>query len=250
MDYISVEEARERGGLRLVLCAGTPGVWGEAIKAVLAYKNIAYTPVLQEVGGENQALRDWTGQTSAPVIVDADNRQHVLWESMVLLAEQLAPSPPLIPESPSQRVTHFGLLREIAGVEGLGWNRRLQSIALSGGPAVSPVLQRLADKYGYSDEALQRSELRTLETLQLLSRQLDSNGPYYFGEQPTALDFYSAIFTGVMINPLSHEVIPMPKGMRAGFSHPSAAVAAALDERLLAHREIMFARHIQTPLDF
>lgn len=250
MDYISVEEARERKELRLVLCAGTPGVWGEAIKAVLAYKKIPYTAVLQEVGGENRALRDWTGQTSAPVIVDADNRQHTLWESMVLLAEQRAPSPSIIPQDARQRVLHFGLLREIAGVEGLGWNRRLQSIALSGGPSVSPVLQRLADKYGYSEAALQRSEQRSVEILQLLSNQLKDSGPYYFGEQVTALDFYSAIFTGVMINPLTHELIPMPKGMRAGFSHPSPQIAAALDDRLQAHRDRMFEMHIATPLDF
>ncbi|MBB3046636.1 glutathione S-transferase [Litorivivens lipolytica] len=250
MEYISVEQAREQGGLRLVLCAGTPGVWGEAIKAVLSYKGISYTPVLQEVGGENRALREWTGQTSAPVIVDANNRQHILWESMVLLAEELEPEPALIPQDPSQRVQHFGLLREIAGVEGLGWNRRLQSIALSGGPSVNPVLQRLADKYGYSDEAVKRSEARTVEILNLLSAQLKQGGPYFFGDQPTALDFYAAIFIGVMINPLPHEVIPMPKGMRAGFSHPSEAIASALDTVLLAHRDRIFERHIKSPLTF
>lgn len=250
MDYVSVEQARELGGLRLVLCAGTPGVWGEAIKAVLAHKKIAYTPVLQEVGGENRALREWTGQTSAPVIVDSDDRQHVLWESMVLLAEQLVPDPALIPAKADERALHFGLLREVAGVEGLGWNRRLQSIALSGGPSANPVLQRLADKYGYSDEAVARSETRTVEILKLLSRQLQGNGPYFFGEQLTALDFYAAVFIGVMINPLPHEVIPMPKGMRAGFSHPSPVIAEALDFHLQAHRDRMFERHIRTPLDF
>lgn len=250
MDYVSVEQARELGGLRLVLCAGTPGVWGEAIKAVLAHKKIAYTPVLQEVGGENRSLREWTGQTSAPVIIDADNRQHVLWESMVLLAEQLAPEPALIPARPAERALHFGLLREIAGVEGLGWNRRLQSIALSGGPSGNPVLQRLAEKYGYSEEAVVRSEARTVEILLLLSAQLKNHGPCFFGDQLTALDFYAAIFIGVMINPLPHELIPMPKGMRAGFSHPSPAIAEALDSHLQAHRDRVFEQHIQTPLDF
>ena len=250
MDYVSVEQARELDGLRLVLCAGTPGVWGEAIKAVLAHKKIAYTPVLQEVGGENRSLREWTGHTSAPVIIDADNRQHVLWESMVLLAEQLAPEPALIPARPAERALHFGLLREIAGVEGLGWNRRLQSIALSGGPSGNPVLQRLAEKYGYSEEAVVRSEARTVEILLLLSAQLKNHGPYFFGDQLTALDFYAAIFIGVMINPLPHELIPMPKGMRAGFSHPSPAIAEALDSHLQAHRDRVFEQHIQTPLDF
>lgn len=250
MDYISVREARERKELRLVLCAGTPGVWGEAIKAVLHYKKLSYLPVLQEVGGENAALRDWTGQTSAPVIVDANDRLNITWENMILLAEKLAPDPALVPAKASDRVLMFGLLREIAGENGIGWNRRLQSIALSGGPDANPVLKRLADKYGYSEAAVAQSERRTVEILNLLSQKLSEQGPYYFGDQLTALDFYSAVFLGVMINPLPHDLIPMPSGMRAGFSYPSADVSAALDGRLLAHRDLIFAQHIQTPLDF
>lgn len=250
MEYISVEEARERRELRLVLCAGTPGVWGEAIKAVLAFKGIGYLPVLQQVGGENAALREWTGQTSAPVIVDADDKVHLSWESMVLLAEKLAPSRPLVPADPVERVLHFGLLREVAGQDGIGWNRRLQSIALSGGPAANPVLQRLGDKYGYSESAVEDSEARTVEILELLSARLKEQGPYFFGDQLTALDFYVAIFLGVMILPLPADRIPMPEGMRLGFSHPSTAIATAFDERLKVHRDLMFEHHIATPLDF
>lgn len=250
MEYISVTQARTRKALRLVLCAGTPGVWGEAIKAVLAYKHIDYLPVLQEVGGDNDDLREWTGQTSAPVIVDAEDRLHISWESMLLLAEDLVPDEPLIPRDPVERVLHFGLLREIAGERGVGWNRRLQSIALSGGPGANPVLQRLGDKYGYSEAAVLASEARTVEILELLSARLRDHAPYFFGEQLTALDFYAAIFLGVMIDPLPHELIPMPKGMRLGFSHPPAAIARAYDERLRGHRDLMFERHIATPLDF
>ncbi|MFT5576888.1 MAG: glutathione S-transferase [Bermanella sp.] len=250
MDYISVKQARERNELRMVLCAGTPGVWGEAIKAVLNHKELAYLPVLQEVGGENAALREWTGQTSAPVIVDANGRLNISWENMILLAETLAPEAVLVPTNAADRVLMFGLLREIAGENGIGWNRRLQSIALSGGPDANPVLKRLADKYGYSEAAVAQSERRTVEILNLLSQRLSEQSPYYFGDQLTALDFYSAVFLGVMINPLPHELIPMPSGMRAGFSHPSPEVAAALDKCLLAHRDLMFAKHMQTPLDF
>ncbi|MEZ5501945.1 MAG: hypothetical protein R3E50_04550 [Halioglobus sp.] len=61
MNYISVADAINAPGLRLVLTAGVPGPWGEAAKAMLAYKQLAYTPVLQEGGGENAALREWTG---------------------------------------------------------------------------------------------------------------------------------------------------------------------------------------------
>ena len=250
MEYISVDEARDRKVLRLVLCAGTPGVWGEAIKAVLAYKGIGYVPVLQEMGGDNDALQDWTGQTSAPVIVDANDGLHISWESMVLLAETLAPDKPLIPANLADRVLHFGLLREVAGEQGIGWNRRLQSFAAMGGPEVSPILKRLCDKYGYSDAAVAGSEQRLVEILTLLSARLREQGPYFFGKTLTALDFYVAVFLGVMINPLPDEVIPMPKGMRFGFSSPSDAINAAFDATLQAHRDLMFDQHIRTPLEF
>ena len=50
MKYLSVEEAIDIQGLRLVLTAGVPGPWGEAAKAILAFKHIEYTPVLQQGG--------------------------------------------------------------------------------------------------------------------------------------------------------------------------------------------------------
>ena len=48
MDYISVEEAINAPGLRLVLSAGLPGPWGEAAKAILSYKGLEFTPVCKE----------------------------------------------------------------------------------------------------------------------------------------------------------------------------------------------------------
>ncbi len=40
MKYLSVEEAIDMPGLRLVLTAGVPGPWGESAKAILAYKQL------------------------------------------------------------------------------------------------------------------------------------------------------------------------------------------------------------------
>jgi len=238
-------------GVRLVLCAGTPGVWGEAVKAVFGVKGIDYTPVAQEVGGENRALLAWTGQTSAPVVALDDEPVRITWESFLWLAERLAPEPALVPADPAERVALFGLTREIAGENGFGWNRRLQSIAASGGPEAAPVLARLAGKYGYSDAAAARAETRNIEILGLLSQQLRTRGgDYFFGERLSALDLYCAVFLGVMLDPLPEAVIPMPAGMRAGFELVSDALRGALDDALRAHRARIFERHIETPLDF
>ncbi len=91
MQYLSVEEAIHAPGLRLVLTAGVPGPWGESAKAILAYKGLEFTPVHQHGGGANEALREWTGQTSAPVMVYENLPPACHWLDLLLLAERLAP---------------------------------------------------------------------------------------------------------------------------------------------------------------
>lgn len=251
MHYQTVEQARASDTLRLVLVAGTPGVWGEAIKAVFAHKGIEWVAVAQEAGGENVALREWTGQTSAPVLVDEGGLVRTHFEQFIGFAEQRAPRPALLPGEGEARVRMHGLLREIAGVDGFGWCRRLQSFAAFGDPMAVPMLANMAKKYGYSEAAVAAAEARNIEILGLLDAQLAAGGgPYYFGESLTALDFYSAIFLGVMLEPMPHEVIPMDPGMRGVFENPSAELAAAFTPALRSHREMMFADHIETPLQF
>ena len=69
MNYIGVEDAREREGLRLVLTTGVPGPWGEAAKSLFHVKGLEFVAVSQRAGDPNESLRAWTGQTSAPVAV-------------------------------------------------------------------------------------------------------------------------------------------------------------------------------------
>lgn len=253
MHYISLKEAREVDSLRLILCAGTPGVWGEAVKAMFHVKRIEYIAVAMKPGFENPELEQWTAQSSAPAIVTQDNKVLTHWEQFVWLAEQLQATPPLIPHDPAQRALMFGLLREIAGVDGLGWLRRLQSLHASGGPDAAEALQRLAAKYGYSDSAVQRATNSLAAILKLLANQLHeqyaSGSNFYVGKSLTALDLYSAIFIGVMIRPLPAQIIPMPDGMRWAFTNATAGTEQA-DSILFAHCERIFADYLPACLDF
>ena len=45
MDYLSVEEARDLNGLKLVLTGGVPGPWSEAAKALFNHHQVPFHPV-------------------------------------------------------------------------------------------------------------------------------------------------------------------------------------------------------------
>ena len=123
-DYIDIEEARTRSGMRLVLTAGVPGPWGEAAKNIFWVKKIQYVPVRQVPGESEKTLAAWTAQTSAPVAVYEEERPRSSWAEILYLAERLAPTPSLIPSDPTQRIEMFGLCHELCGDTGLGWQRR------------------------------------------------------------------------------------------------------------------------------
>ena len=253
MEYLSLEEGRSADGLRLVLVAGVPGAWGECVKAIYHVKGLAYKPVAQLMGQENAELLDWSGQNSAPVAAFNDERIRISWEAMLWQAEQLQPEPRLIPEDAAQRVAMFGLLREFAGECGFAWDRRLQSIAASGGPEASPVLGLLAAKYGYSESEVEASYARVGQLLELCSDLLEQQqargSRYFIGDSLTALDIYAAVMLGIMINPLPEAELPMPGSMRAGFSqhHPSQDKARDI---VWEHRRYIFDTWLKLPMEF
>jgi glutathione S-transferase len=111
----------------------------------------------------------------------------------------------------------------------------------------------MAHKYGYSDAALAAVPEKlgaTCEHLDKLLEHQQRNGRDYFvGDAVSAVDFYWANFAG-MILPLGPEDNPMPDYMRATYENADAATRSAVSDRLLAHRDMMYQRHIALPLDF
>jgi glutathione S-transferase len=71
--------------------------------------------------------------------------------------------------------------------------------------------------------------------------------PYYFGDSPSALDVYSATFMA-LFKPLPDAQCAMEPGVRAAFEWLDDETRAALDPILLAHRDRMYERHLETPL--
>jgi glutathione S-transferase len=253
LEYIDVEEAQTRPGLRLVLTTGVPGPWGEAAKSIFTLKKIPFVPVRQTAGEVSEALRQWTGQTSAPVAAYEDERPRSGWAEILFLAERLGPQPSLVPEDPAERARMMGLCHEICGEQGLGWSRRLMLF-----DAVfrdTPVEERGAMpwKYGYEPDADARATSRVAELLDLFSATLRAQqavgSKYMMGEQLSALDIYWATFAALLC-PLPHDQCPMPKWLRPAYDMTSSPESPVVDPILLDHRDFIYNEHLELPLDF
>ena len=243
IEYIEVEDAIERKGLRLVLTTGVPGPWGESAKGVLAVKGIDYVPVRQTAGTADDRLIEWTRQSSAPVAMFDDERPRSGWADILLLAERLQPEPALIPDDASERALMFGLCHEICGEQGLGWSRRIALLA--GMPGSGP--DSMPHKYGIADgSSPDQANARTTAILSMLAGQLErSGGPYLMGGALRAPDIYWAAFSN-LIEPLPPEKSPMPDFIRNSYSSWEGDCPASL----LALRDRVFEQHLGLPQEF
>jgi len=250
-DYVPIEEARHKPGVRIAFTAGVPGPWGIAARAILDLKGIDYVAVAQQAGAPNEALKAWTGQASAPVIMYNDDRPRVLWSEKIVLAEQLKPEPRLIPEDEDGRMEMFGLCHEIGGDDGLGWNvRLLMTSALSA--AQQQQFRSLQARYGsHADDAHPRR--RVNQILEALGRRLESQAArssrFLVGNSLTAADIYWAAFSNAF-RPMPRELCEMPDFYVA----LCAAIPSQLDkapaEILFDHRDHVVRTYFRTPIAF
>ena len=67
VEYVDLEEARNRDGLRMVVVPGVPSPWGEAAKGILRVKRIAYAAV--RLDPTSDVMAAWTGERSGPVAI-------------------------------------------------------------------------------------------------------------------------------------------------------------------------------------
>lgn len=267
--YLSIAEARRRSGLRLVLGAyAVPGPWREACKGLFYVKKIPYASVVTagagrsdlEFGarGADQELREWTGQSSAPVAIWNDERPCSTWIDQLYLAERLQPHPPLIPDSVEERALMCGLCHELAGENGFGWTKRLAIVyrALAALPAGDPgrgFWEHVGAKYRYAEAAGAAAPARMARTVRALARQIeqqyDAGRTHFVGNRLCALDIYWATFSA-MLDPLPPELCPMATAFRASYSNPDPEVQEALSPLLIQHRDFIYRSYLELPVVF
>mgnify|MGYP001229638890 CR=1 FL=1 len=254
MDYVSVEDAKNQGGLRLALTMGVPGPWSQAAKFIFEFKKFAYIPVAQKGGRDNPELFAWTGHRNAPVAVYQDEAPRVGWHEIIMLAERIAPEPSLLPRASAQRAEMFGLITEIASEGGFAWLRRLSLIGMLFAASDDPKLRRtpevLAARYGYSPAAAARAEAACAGILAMLAEKLRAQAVagsgYFVGDAFTAADLYWAAFSQ-LVAPMAEDLNPMPPVLRRAYQAPATL---PIDAVLIAHRDMIYDRHLGLPLDF
>jgi glutathione S-transferase len=218
--FVSVEDAMARRGLRMVVVGRVPSPWGEAAKGIFHLKGLDFAAV--RLVYDNPALKDWAGQLSGPVVVYDDEPPRSGWAEILMLAERLAPNPQLLPLEPNARGRAVQWSEKFCGPDGLGWNRRLQMVhagQTGSGGFVARVGGYLGGKYGFDPANAPRYSARVIELLDGFARELHAQragGKQYYLDTLSAVDIYSATFMA-LFRPLPPAQCDMNEGIRAPF---------------------------------
>jgi len=269
LSYVTIAEARKMSGMRLIVGGyAIPAPWRESARSILYVKGISYTPVLtgnegtpeMQIGmdGSQSDLIEWTAQPSAPVMVWNDERPRTVWIDQLYLAERINPEPRLIPQDIDERMAMFGLCNELAGENGMLWNKRLLMVhgpltTLPEGDDGRALWRFLGNKYGYSPARAELAVARIVNILNAVDRQLAQQAAlgrrYLIGENLSALDIYWACMCG-LLDPMPVELCPMADSFRGIYGNDIPDIEVALSAALRAHRDFIYRQHLELPMVF
>jgi glutathione S-transferase len=255
IEFVDVATARSAPGVRIVVSGLVPSPWSEATKGLF---QVAKVPVVAVRRMRDAAeLTAWTGVDNVPVVFHGAEPARTSWAAITTLAARLAGPDVVLPDDVAARAEVMGLLHEIAGEDGVGWNARLAMIdasITSGGQRgfPLPVGQYLARRYGYTPDASARSRTRFERQLhalrdRLLAQRALGHG-YLGGPRISALDIYLATFL-TPVSAIPPEDCPqLEPALRQAFGSAHEALGALVPPELAAHRKLIFERHLTWPI--
>ena len=255
LEFVDVATARSAPGVRLVVSGLVPSPWSEAAKGLFKVAGIPVVAVRRMRDGAE--ITAWTGVDNVPVVVYGAEPARTHWAAITTLAARLAGPDVVIPTDIAARAETMGILHEIAGEEGLGWNARLAMIDVTlttGGARGFPlqVGHRLAERYGYTPEGARRSCARVEQQLQLLQTRLRAQRAlghaYLGGSRISALDVYLATFLTPLSEIPAEDCPALAPALRQAFGCAHEVLGALVPAELAAHRKMIFDRHLTWPI--
>lgn len=256
LDSVDLETAKAARGTRLVVNAMVPSPWSEAAKG--CFRVAGVSALMVHRGFDSAAIDAWTGVDNVPVLLHEREPARTHWAAIVTAIDRLARAgggARLLPDAVPERARVMGLLHEIAGEEGIGWNARLAMIdaGLTGDGTQGfppPVAKFLARRYGHASSDLRQVRERVAAQLTMIADELVARGGRYFGGgHPNALDVYSATFLTPVAALLDDTNCPgVAAPFRAAFAAAHEAFVSLVPPALLEHRTRMFAEHLAWPI--
>jgi glutathione S-transferase len=253
MKFVSLEEARAATGLKLVVAASLPSPWSEAAKGLLHIKGLEASLVRFSSG--DKAVREWMGWHNVPVLLAPGEPVRTHWSEILETAERLGAGvgrPSLVPADEDDRVRLFGLTHELLGENGLVWSSRLlvihRGLVTEGREGFAlRVAQYLAPKYGYAPGQVDAAQARVRSLFDRFARLLEGK-TYALGGALSGLDVYLATAIAPLA-PMSEEHCPdtHPR-VRHAFATASPELSSAIPPVLVAHRDRIYAEHLELPV--
>ncbi len=245
--FVPIAEIREAKGLRMAILRDIPSPWTEAAKGIFHAKGLDCLYGAQADSDPPQAIAHHYGNSSVPVVLYENEKPRTGWAEILILAERLSDSTPLIPDDPEDRVDLFGIAHEICGEMGLGWAYRLVMIGdTDRGAFPAGVTRYLAGKYGHNPVHAESAHRRVTSILRMLSKRLEQND-YIVANQFTAADIYWATFAN-MFTPLPESLMRTTPMIRSAYSCRDERLMDAISPRLAAHQRRIYEEFLELPV--
>ncbi len=250
IEFVDLETARARDGVRIVVAGSVPSPWSEATKGLFRLAGIPVVAVRRS--RDTQAIDAWTGTDNVPVVMLGKEPSRTSASAIVGLVARLAPGA-LVPEEVDARAKLMGAIDLVAGDGGLAWNVRLTMIGAglaSRGERGFPahIAAYLAARYGYIAEQQAGLRNRVVEQLAFLKAMLGER--HYFGEaKPNALDVYVATFLTI-ISTIPADASPLfAPALHKAFACGAEELGPLIPPELVALRARMFEHHLPWPFE-
>jgi glutathione S-transferase len=190
-----------------------------------------------------------------PVLLVPGEPLRTHWSDILEAAERLGAargSPSLVPADADARARLFGLAHELLGENGLVWSQRLlvihRGLETEGKEGFAlRIAQFLAPKYGYAPGGADGARARIRASFDRWARLLEGRA-YVLGDRLTALDITLATSIGLLA-PMPEDRCPGTHPMvRHAFATASPELAKEIPPVLVAHRDRVYEKHLELPV--